>query len=288
MKEMIIGVVGLGKMGSAFARKLVAEGYSVFVWDRSPERAAEIASATHYTSLNSLLATVDIAIVSLWGDDVARKVTLAQILPAMQPSQLLIEMSTLSPQMYETLESAAQEHNVPFVAAPVLGNPDAVRAGSLTVLPGGAKELVQRARPILASLGNVIEMPSVRASGYLKLANNTVLGVVAETLGELFELCDAAGIDRNVSVPSLVGALQRIAQQKGPQLLAGDTEPRFALSALLKDLHLANQAAQSLKVSIPLLDTVIPEAERVVENGLGDRDYIVLTLARTEPAVSHA
>lgn len=227
-----------------------------------------------------MIAGVDVIVVSLWGDEVAREVTLAQIIPAMHSSQILIEMSTLSPQMYETLEHAAHERNLAFVAAPVLGNPDAARQGALTVLPGGAQETVRRVRDMLSVLGTIIEMPSVRASGYLKLANNTILGVVAETLGELLELCDRAGIDRDLAVRSLTGAFQRSVQSKLAQLLARDTQPRFALNALLKDLHLTQQAAQSLQIDIPVLDAVVPHAERAQQQGLGDQDYIALALER--------
>jgi 3-hydroxyisobutyrate dehydrogenase-like beta-hydroxyacid dehydrogenase len=161
-----IGVVGLGKMGSSFARRLLEQHYAVSVWDRSPQAvtAFNVAGSVPCDSLASLAGAVDVIIVMLWGDQVAREVTLAEIIPAMHRSQILIEMSTLSPQMYETLEKAAGDRDVDFVASPVLGNPDAARQGLLTVLPGGNPETVQRVRDILASLGTVIEMPSVRAA----------------------------------------------------------------------------------------------------------------------------
>ena len=279
-----IGVVGLGKMGSSFARRLLEQHFTVSVWDRSPQAvtAFNTAGAVPCDSLASLVAAVDVVIVMLWGDDVAREVTLAQIIPAMHGSQILIEMSTLSPQMYETLEQAARERGLEFVASPVLGNPDVARQGLLTVLPGGERETVQRVREILGSLGTVIEMPSVRASGYFKLANNTILGVVAETLGELLEVSDRVGIDRELAVRTFAGTFQRGVQQKLPQLLADDTEPRFSLSALLKDLHLSRDAAQSIGVNLPVLEVVVPKAESAEEHGLGNRDYIVLALDRAD------
>lgn len=282
MTQPTVGIVGLGKMGSAFAHRFLDQSYRVAVWNRTPQPMSALANAgaIPYTSLSGLATSVDVVIVMLWGDLVARAVTLSQIIPTMRPSQMLIEMSTLSPDMYETLERAAQERQIDFVAAPVLGNPDAAREGSLNVLAGGSESPVRRAHPILASLGNVTEMPSVRASGFLKLANNSVLGVVAETLAELLRLCEEAGVDRELSVRSLAGAFQRSSQQKLPQLLAGDFEPRFSLEALLKDLQLARKAAQSLRVPLPILDSVVPDAEHAVENGLGDRDYIILANAR--------
>lgn len=280
---MNIGVVGNGKMGGAFARRLLEKGYSVSVWDRASQHALALASAgaTPRSSLAELLNAVDVVIVSLWGDDAARDVTLNQIIPSLREAQTLVEMSTLSPRMYEVLERSARERGRPFVAAPVLGNPDAVSAGGLTVLAGGTKENVQRVREILDSLGNVTEMPSVGASGYLKLSNNIVLGVVAETLGEVLNLCVRAGIDHTLAVRSLTGAFERAVQSKLAVLLSGDTTPRFALNALLKDLQLGHDAANSMGAAMPLLQALLPEAEGAVERGLGDRDYIALAVNRS-------
>jgi 3-hydroxyisobutyrate dehydrogenase-like beta-hydroxyacid dehydrogenase len=75
-------------------------------------------------------------------------------------------------------------------------------------------------------------------------------------------------------------------QQKLPQLLADDTEPRFSLSALLKDLRLSRDAAQSIGVNLPVLEAVVPKAESAEEHGLGNRDYIVLALDRAELQLS--
>jgi 3-hydroxyisobutyrate dehydrogenase-like beta-hydroxyacid dehydrogenase len=119
---------------------------------------------------------------------------------------------------------------------------------------------------------------SVSASAYLKLANNTVIGVVAETLAELLAVCDRAGVDRPTAVKSISGAFGRVANSKTQQLLDRDSGPRFSLNALLKDLQLARQAAQAVRVPTPILECVLPEVQRAAASGLGDRDYIALAL----------
>jgi 3-hydroxyisobutyrate dehydrogenase-like beta-hydroxyacid dehydrogenase len=239
------------------------------------------APAAGYVSLDEFVAANDAIIVSLWGDEVAHEVTLRRILPAMRRSQVLIEMSTLSPQMYGTLESAAQTRKIGFVASPIVGNPDVVREGAAKVLVGGAQEAVEQVRDVLSSLGTIVRMDSVEASGYLKLANNILLGVIAETLDELLELSARAGIDFEAAVRLLLGTMQRTAEQKLPQLLARDSEPRFSLGALLKDLHLASKAATALQVPLPVLEAALPRAERAAASGLENRDYIALALEGT-------
>ncbi len=283
---MHVGVIGLGKMGSAIARNLIARGYRVSVWNRSSEPAKALAAlgATAQPSIAALVDAVDAVIVMLWGDDAARAVTLAQVIPAARTQQLLLEMSTLSPAMYETLEAAAIARNVDFLAAPVLGSVDLAQDGSLTILPGGRKETFERARTLLDSLAKTVTFTgSAAASGVLKLANNTVIGVVAETVRELLRLCDRAGLDRRLAIDSISGAFGRIANSKTRQLLDRDTEPRFSLDALLKDLLLSRTAAEALQVPMPILGCILPPIEEAAKGGLGDRDYIAVAL---EPAVT--
>jgi 3-hydroxyisobutyrate dehydrogenase-like beta-hydroxyacid dehydrogenase len=280
---MRIGVVGLGKMGGALVRNLLSQGHHVSVWNRSPDPIGVLvaAGATRHDSLEALVEAVDAVIVMLWGDDVAREVTLAQVIPAANASQIVIEMSTLSPSMYETLENAARERGVGFLAAPVVGSVSAAQQGSLTVLAGGRQATFEAARPLLNMLGTTVTYTgSVGASGYLKLANNTVIGVVAETMAELLVLCRRAGLDRRLAVRSLTGAFERSAGSKKQQLLYRDAEPRFALNALLKDLLLSREAARALHVSMPVVERVLPEVQRAAARGLGNRDYIALALER--------
>lgn len=278
---MHVGVVGLGKMGSAIARNLLSRGYQVSVWNRSPEPAAILVErgALHASSLKALVEEVDAVIVMLWGDDAAREVTLAQVIPVTRASELVIEMSTLSPAMYETLETAADKHGVKFLAAPVLGSVNLAEQGALTILPGGRETTFERARPLLNSVGTTVTYTgSVRASGYLKLANNTVIGVVAVTIAEVLAVCERAGVDRRLAIESITSAFGRIASSKTQQLFDRDSEPRFSLNALLKDLLLACASADSLNVPTPILDSVLPAIESAAARGLGDRDYIAVAL----------
>jgi 3-hydroxyisobutyrate dehydrogenase-like beta-hydroxyacid dehydrogenase len=276
-----VGVVGAGKMGSALARNLLAHGHTVSVWDRSREAADAVvaAGATAPPSLRSLVEGAETVIVMLWGDDAAREVSLAQVIPAARPGQLVVEMSTLSPAMYEILESVARARGVAFLAAPVLGSVNVAQAGQLTILPGGDRAAFDRARPLFESLGSTVSYTgSVRASGYLKLANNVILGVSAETLGELLSLCERAGVDRRMAIETLTGTFGRAAASKTEQLLNADSAPRFSLDALLKDLELAHRSADALGAAMPVLDTILPEVRRTAARGLGDRDYIVAAL----------
>lgn len=192
----------------------------------------------------------------------------------------MIETSTLSPQMYETLAQAASEREIGFLAAPVIGSVDAARQGTLTILPGGEQAAFERARDLLGAMGSTVTYTgSPTASAYLKLTSNTILGIGAATWGELLGFCERAGVDRRLAIDVISLALGRVATGKMQQILDRDDAPRFSLKALLKDLRLARDAAQRAHVAVPILENVLPQFEAAAANGLGDRDYIALALA---------
>ncbi|HVR47202.1 MAG TPA: NAD(P)-dependent oxidoreductase [Candidatus Binatia bacterium] len=277
-----VGVIGLGKMGSAIARNLLARGYDVSVWDRSSGPIQELvaAGAAARESPEALVGAVDDVIVMLWDDNVAREVSLGRVIPSARKDNVVIETSTLSPQMYETLAKAASEREIGFLAAPVIGSVDAARQGTLTILPGGEQAAFDQARDLLAAMGSTVTYTgSPTASAYLKLTSNTILGIGAATWGELLGFCESAGVDRRLAIDIISLALGRVATGKTQQIVDRDTAPRFSLNALLKDLRLARDAAQREHVAVPIMENVLPQFEAGAAKGLGDRDYIALALA---------
>ncbi len=106
-----------------------------------------------------------------------------------------------------------------------------------------------------------------------------MLCVNADAIGELLGIMARAGVDRALAVDALVQALERVATKR-QQLVERDTQPRFSAGALLKDLHLARMARESLHVNAPLMECALAEFERVVETGVGNEDYIAVALAQ--------
>jgi 3-hydroxyisobutyrate dehydrogenase-like beta-hydroxyacid dehydrogenase len=278
---MHVGIAGTGKMGSAIARNLLDRGYRVSVWniDRGMMDSLVEAGAMPFEHLESLVASVDAMIAMLWGDEVAKEVSLDRIIPAARKGELFIESSTLSPQMYESLAEAATHRGVDFLACPVFGSVDNARTGTLTLYPGGSNQAFERSRELLSAMGSTIRFTgSPSASGHLKLGSNSMLGVTADSIGELLGVMERAGVDRALAVDTLVNALERVTTKR-QQLIERDTEPRFSASALLKDLRLAHAARQSLQVKAPLMDCALAEFEKAVETGIGNEDYIAVGLA---------
>jgi 3-hydroxyisobutyrate dehydrogenase-like beta-hydroxyacid dehydrogenase len=276
-----VGIAGTGKMGSAMARNLLDRGYRISVWniDRGMMDPLFAAGATAFENLEALVSSVDAVIAMLWDDRVAHEISLGRIMPAARKGQLVIESSTLSPQMYESLAEAAAQRGVDFLACPVIGSVDGARTGALTLYPGGSDRAFDRGRELLSAMGSTIRFTgSPAASGHLKLASNCMLGVLADSIGELLGILRRAGVDRTVAIETLVYMLERVATKR-QQLLERDTQPRFSAGALLKDLRLAQSARQNMHVTAPLMDCALAEFENAVETGLGNEDYIAVGLA---------
>jgi 3-hydroxyisobutyrate dehydrogenase-like beta-hydroxyacid dehydrogenase len=278
---MHVGIAGTGKMGSAIARNLLDRGYRVSVWniDRELMDPLVAAGATAFEDPQLLVASVDAVVAMLWDDRVAREISLGRIMPAAREGELVIECTTLSPQMYEALADAAVQRGVDFLACPVIGSVDGARTGKLTLYPGGSGKAFDRARELLSAMGSTIRFTgSPAASGHLKLASNCMLGAIADSLGELLGILGRAGVERSLAVETLVYMLERVATKR-QQLLERDTQPRFSAGALLKDLHLARAARHNLNVNAPVMDSTLAEFESVVETGLSEQDYIAVGLA---------
>lgn len=278
---MRVGIAGTGKMGSAIARNLLDRHYKVSVWNRTlgPTEDLVAAGALRCDDVPSLVQSADAVIAMLWDDEVAREISLGEIIPTARKGQLLIESSTLSPQMYETLAEAAAQREVDFLACPVVGSIDSARAGTLTLFPGGSEAAFDHARELLNALGSTITFTgSPTASGVLKLASNAVLGVIADSIGELLDFAEHGGVDRTLVIDTLVHAFERVSGKR-QQLVDRDTKPRFSAAALLKDLRLAKVARQKLNVQAPVMDCVLAEFESAVAAGLDDQDYIAVALA---------
>ncbi|MBV8067361.1 MAG: NAD(P)-dependent oxidoreductase [Candidatus Eremiobacteraeota bacterium] len=278
---MHVGIAGTGKMGSAIACNLLDRGYCVSVWNVEPSMMLPVttAGATPFENLESLVASVEAVIVMLWDDRVAQEISLRRIIPAARKGQLVIETTTLSPAMYESLAAAAAQRGVGFLACPVIGSVDGARTGALTLYPGGGNETFDRARELLNAIGSSVNFTgSPAASAHLKLASNCMLAVLADSIGELLGTMARAGVDRRLAVETLIYMLERVGTKR-QQLIEGDTRPRFSASALLKDLRLAHAARQRLQVNAPLMDLAFAEFERMAETGLGDEDYIAVGLA---------
>jgi 3-hydroxyisobutyrate dehydrogenase-like beta-hydroxyacid dehydrogenase len=287
-----VGVVGLGHMGLAFARNLLSAGYSLVAYDRDPKPAAQLqAEGASVAARLADLSACDAVITSLPDDDALVAVALspqglADILP---PGAIHISMSTVSPGLSRRLAEAHAARGQAFVAAPVLGNPDLARARQLFVLAGGLPDAIERARPVLETLGQRVfvmgDDPS--AASLMKLAGNVLTATTLQCMGEVLALVRKAGIDPHLAFGVLTGTLfdGKVHKTYGGKIVEGRYSPAgMAAPLAVKDLRLALAEAERQAVPMPAASLTHDRLVGVVARGWGALDWSALGLLAASEA----
>ena len=152
---MEVGVIGLGAMGKGLAGRLIKAGHRVKVWNRSPGPAEILAAEGATRCASAAEAATGDALVSMLANDSAYRETflMGGVLDAMPSGALHINMATISVALGKELAQRHDERGVNYVAAPVLGRPDAAAAGQLTILAAGPQAAREKARPLFDTMG---------------------------------------------------------------------------------------------------------------------------------------
>jgi 3-hydroxyisobutyrate dehydrogenase-like beta-hydroxyacid dehydrogenase len=272
---MRVGFVGLGNMGSPMARNLVNAGHAVTVYNRTRARAEEFASAAG--SLAEVAAG-EVVITMLADDHAVEEQRLANI---MRPGAIHLSMSTISPALSERLTQAHAQAGQSYVAAPVLGRPEAAAAAKLFILAAGPANAVATCRPLFDVLGQrtfvLGENPS--AANVVKLSCNFLLAAAIESLAEAFAWTRKCGIDPQVYLELLTSTLFTAPVYKTyGRLIAEEAyEPAgFKMPLGLKDMRLALAAAESSAVPLPMASLVHDHMVSALALGFENLDWSAL------------
>lgn len=272
-----VGVVGLGRMGSRVARRLLGAGHDVVVWNRSPERMAPLVEHGAQPAATPADAAARAAVLITFLSDSAalRSVTEGRggIAAGTDASSTVIEMSTVGPAGIDFLASTLPA-DVGLLDAPVLGSIGEAESGSLTILVGGPAALLERVRPVLSTLGTALHVGPLGAGAAAKLvANATLFGTLA-MLGEAVALARSLGLS-DAAMHQVLAATPIAAQarRRRPTMESGEYPPRFALSLARKDADLIACAAAAGGVDVRVADATRAWLADAESTGLGDRDY---------------
>ncbi|MFG1751069.1 NAD(P)-binding domain-containing protein [Streptosporangium sandarakinum] len=238
----MIAFLGLGRMGAPMTGRLVAAGYKVTVWNRTP-RAPE--GATVAGSPAAAVAEAELVITMLSDPEAVRRV-LTEALPGLRPGTLVVEMSTIGPEAVAGLRELLPA-KVGLVDAPVLGSVEPARDGTLTVLAGGAPEDLARCREVLEVFGRVREAGGPGAGAALKVAVMSALVPAQVLLAETLARAEAGGVDAGALLDVLGGTpLGGLVERVRPAVENGPPGTRYALGLAAKDLTLASPGAGTI------------------------------------------
>ncbi len=278
---MHVGVAGLGNMGAAIALRLMETGTKVTVWNRSADKCRPLAEAGAgvATSAAALAGEVD-AVISILTDAAAIDAVYGGsegLMAGEMNGRLVIEMSTVRPQVEVALAAKVRAAGAVFVECPVGGSTGPARQGKLIGLIGAQAADVARAAPVLEKICRRLEHCGPVGSGaVMKLAINLPLMVYWQALGEALALARPLGIDpaRVIDLLSDTSGGPNVLKVRGPALvkmLKGEDPGAvtFTLDNGIKDLRtmLAEGAARG--VSLPLVEKTLDCFEEASRHGLG-------------------
>lgn len=279
---MDIGFIGLGAMGSAIVANLLKAGHRVRVWNRSAERAAPLAGAGAQVVANVADAFAGDAVISMLADDAAVQAVVDAALLEHAPRGLVhVNMATISVALAEQLAREHAERGLQYVAAPVLGRPDAAQAAKLTIIAGGPAEAIDHVQPLFDVIGQktwrIGSLP--QQANVMKLAANFMLASAVETLGEASALLSGHGVAMRDFLDVVTGGPfpGPIYQGYGAMIAEQRYEPALFKARLgLKDVRLALAAADSVATPMPVASAVRDSLTEAIAHGDGELDFAVL------------
>jgi 3-hydroxyisobutyrate dehydrogenase-like beta-hydroxyacid dehydrogenase len=292
---MNVAFIGMGAMGSAIARNLMAAGHRLSVYNRTPERARPLVEAGARLAASPADAAREAAAVftMLADDQAVEAVTFGAdgLLGALDEAAVHVSMSTISVALCERLAATHRDAGRGFVAAPVLGRPAAAAQAKLFVAAAGEASAMTRVMPLLEVLSQrvtvVAESPA--QASVLKLIANFLISTVIESVGEAHALARKSGLDSHAMLEFLTGAIFNAPVYKtyGPLIVDGKFEPPgFALPLGQKDNRLVLQAAEALNVAMPFAAVVRERFLVARSQGWDGRDWSAIgSLAGRDAAV---
>ena len=282
---MKVGFIGLGRMGQAMARNVLDAGNELAVYNRTPEKAADLgaAGATVVDSIAAVAEGRDVVITMVTDDAAIEAIVLGDggLIGALPAGKIHLGMSTNSVDMTRKIAATHSEANQLFVAAPVLGRPDRAAAGELGIMPAGPADAVATVQPLLEAMGGSIfpAGDNAEAAAALKIAHNFVLGCAIEVMGEGMSLVRKYGVEpvvlHQVLTEGLFGCL---AYQIYGDIIVREAYDDVGFTTLigLKDANLALAAAEAAQVPLPSVNVWRDRLLGAIAHGDGERDWAVV------------
>jgi 3-hydroxyisobutyrate dehydrogenase len=295
---MRIGFIGLGNMGGPMAANLLKAGHQVAGFDVAKAGLDALAKAggSPAASAAAAVSEAEVVVTMLPAGPHVRQVYTGEggILGAARKGALLIDSSTIDVESARAVTKAAGERGFDMLDAPVSGGVGGAAAGTLTFMVGGSEPGFQRALPVLQAMGKTIVHAGPPGNGQAaKICNNMILGISMIAVSEGFALAERLGLDWqklfDISSKSSgqCWAMTNYCPAPGPVPSAPsnrDYQPGFTTDMMLKDLKLAQQAAQVSGAATPLGAEAAALFQMAANAGLAAKDFsAIFRLIRKPP-----
>lgn len=249
----VVGFIGLGMMGRPVATHLLAAGHDLVLYARNGSQAADLCAggARMVASPAAVAEATEITFTMVGGpDDVAAVHRGAEgLLAGAKPGQVLIDLTTSSPELATELAAEGFAKQVTCLDAPVTGGVKGARAGTLTLMVGGDHDGLERVRPLLDTFAGEVHHFGPAGSGqHAKIVNQIAVGGIMTGLAEALAYARSAGLDDRTMLATLARGTARsfLLEAYGEAMLRDELDAGFFVNHFVKDLSIALASARRL------------------------------------------
>ena len=263
-----IGVIGLGIIGSVWARHYAKAGVLVGAWNRTPQP-----DFPEWLPTPEAVTTAADVIQIVVADPPAVQSILDRIAPLLTPAKIVVQSSTIDPESSERFRLLVSSRGAGYLEAPFTGSKPAAEAQKTVFYLGGDSEVIEKIEPLLALVSESrFPIGTNKQAATLKLAMNLNLAAQMQGLAEALTLARRAGVSDDLffTVLSKNVGYSGLTRLKELKLRTGDYSPQFSVKHLLKDLRLTSRTAGCEE--FPVLDTLCGILHAASVNGMADED----------------
>lgn len=280
---MKVGFIGLGTMGLPMTKNLIKAGWQVSVISRSrgPIEDALALGAIESASPKEMAASVDIVLTCLPMPDTIETIYFGSdgLLEGAKEGTILIDHSTVSPELNRRMDEQAKQRGAHFLDAPISGGPMGASAGTLAIMVGGETGVFERALPVLQSMGrHVVHLGPVGSGSVVKLINNSLVAIHTAALSEAFVIGAKAGIS-SAAIHDVIRhstghsfMIDRVL----PLIQDRDFNQRFSVKLLHKDMGLAVSMTEQLGLSAEWTKKGAEALQAAMDLGCADEDIAAI------------
>ncbi|MEO5610746.1 MAG: 2-hydroxy-3-oxopropionate reductase [Ornithinibacter sp.] len=275
-----IAFIGLGIMGSPMAVHLAEAGHDVTGYNPSPKRVEALVAAGGRAAASTAEAVKDVDVVAVMVPDSPDVESVLAgpdgVFANARPGTLVIDFSSIRPDVTSALAAQAKEKGFRLIDAPVSGGEAGAKNAALSIMVGGEAADVEEARPLLETVGKtVVHVGGSGAGQTVKAANQLIVAANIQALAEAVVFLKAYDVDLDAALTVLGGGLagSKVLEQKRDNMMNETFDPGFRIDLHHKDMGIVGSAAREAGVVLPLGNLVQTLMASARANGDGGLDH---------------
>jgi 3-hydroxyisobutyrate dehydrogenase-like beta-hydroxyacid dehydrogenase len=261
MQEFTVGFIGLGIMGESMCENIIKKsGKPVFVFDVNSAQVTKLVGlgGKACKDIPELAKKCTLIFIMVPRNEHVRDV-ISQLLPNIATNTIIVDMSTISPQVSREMAEKVRKAGSIMLDAPVVKSKAAAISGALGILVGGNQDMCEKIKPYLLMMGSEVTYLGKNGNGLaLKLIHNMLVGNIQNGVNEALLMVESAGLDFDASIKGIKsgGAQTFYMDSKADSIHKGDFSPKFSVQNMHKDVWLHKELSDELKLDLPGADRV--------------------------------